>query len=298
MLVALVVWLQVAGAPTPAALCSDLHGEERANRWERAKTPTLRRYCDLLAGGSAKLVGAHPAAEDALRMAEEAQALEPDAAAPLLLQGRALERLGRLDEAFTSMSEAQRRDPRALDDPLALTTWARLLSKRKDSAGALVAYRALLPRSGALPAGERAAVAIEAGFVAMSRGPSQLAEAVAMLRQGRRDGQDALRELATLGLALALDRMGERDEAFALVRDFSPPAPRETVSDPRVRELLTLASATSEESALCAIALESRAPALARDEWRRYVEKEGVAVWVDHARGHLAGAGGHAKRSP
>jgi hypothetical protein len=297
MSLGLVAWLQIVASSTPPLPCTGLQADDRPNRWERAKTPELRRYCDLLAGGSAKLVGALPLPADSLRMAKEAEALSPEAAAPLVLQGRALARLGRLDEAFARMSLARDRDPRALDEPLALTAWARLLAMKGDAA-ALPAYRALLPRSGALPAGERAAVAIEAGFVAMARGPAQLVEAVALFRQGRRDGQDALRELATMGLALALDRMGERAEASALLRDSAPPSPRGTLEDPRVRALLATTLAGSEESALSAVALEAKAPALARDEWRRYVEREGQPLWIEHARDRLAGSAGRARRSP
>ena len=37
------------------AECTSLDGGRGANVWERAKAPELRRYCDLLAAGAAKL---------------------------------------------------------------------------------------------------------------------------------------------------------------------------------------------------------------------------------------------------
>src|SRR6187455_3218244 len=77
--------------------CGVSEGYRAANAWERAKEPNLRRYCDLLASGTAKLVGPGSSIlmKEVPQIADEADKLLPNRAAPSVLKGRAYLRLGR-----------------------------------------------------------------------------------------------------------------------------------------------------------------------------------------------------------
>jgi hypothetical protein len=156
-----------------------------------------------------------------------------------------------------------------------------------------VAFRALLPQSAALSPAERGRAEIEAAFLAQARGPEGLAEAISLFRQARRDAQDALQVLAGLGLSLALDRAGEREESRVGVAGGGKPDPRETVKDPRAREALADAGVVAEADALAAFAEEARSPAAARELWASYLAGPGgKGPWAEHARSLSRGARG------
>ncbi|MCW5838043.1 MAG: hypothetical protein KIS78_36975, partial [Labilithrix sp.] len=89
------------GTARPAE-CGVADGFRAANAWERAKEPNLRRYCDLLASGTAKLVGSgsNVLVNEVPQIADEADKLLPGRAAPAVLKGRALLRLGKAPEAL------------------------------------------------------------------------------------------------------------------------------------------------------------------------------------------------------
>lgn len=264
-------------------------GGHSANAWERAKSPELRRYCDLVASASSKLAGTTAMAEAALAKAQEAEQVLPGHAAPRVLEGRALAALGKLKEALAALEEGRARDPAALDDPLALLAWARVQARTGRSDGAAEAYRALLPRASALSAAERAAACIEAGLVAMVRGASGLDEAVAALREGAREAQDEAQSIAVAALALALDRRGDTDESRALLRERTHGDPRIAVTSAHGRELLTVAPA--EGHATAAIALEATDAAGARESWEKYLAAAPSGPWAGHARAHVAALG-------
>src|SRR4051794_29906847 len=78
------------GTARPAE-CGVSDGLRAANAWERAKEPNLRRYCDLLASGTAKLVGAgsNLLVKDIPQISDEADKLLPGRASPSVLKGRA-----------------------------------------------------------------------------------------------------------------------------------------------------------------------------------------------------------------
>jgi tetratricopeptide (TPR) repeat protein len=271
------------------AECASLDGGRGANMWERAKAPDLRRYCDLLASGAAKLATAsqQAAAPDAFALAEQADALLPNRAAPLVLKGRALARAARWTEAYDALQGARARDERALDDPQSLLAWARVLARTGRVTDAQEAYRALLPRGSALASQERGAASLEAGLLAMARGPSGLDEAVAILRQARRDAQDATQTFAVLALALALDRAGEAEEARAVLAERVHADPRPVLADPRVKEVLATAAATNEGHAAAALALEGIDGKAAKEEWKAFVAGAPAGVpWLDHAKRH------------
>src|SRR5262249_32983122 len=138
---------------------------------------------------------------------------------PIILKGRALLRLGRPEEALAALGEAKRRDERALDNPIALLAWARANARTGHLAEAAEAYRAALPRTSSLTSQERSAASFEAGMTVMAQGMAGIDDAIAMFRQARRDAQDSMQGAALTALALALDRVGQRDEARAILAE-------------------------------------------------------------------------------
>ncbi len=269
--------------------CGD-PGGRAANVWERAKSPELRRYCDLVASASSKLAGTTAMAEAALASAREADGVLPGHAAPRVLEGRALAALGKLDEALKVLTDARARDAAAFDDPLALLALARVLARTAHADAAAEAYRALLPRASAISAAERASASVEAGLVAMERGGAGLDEAVAALREGLHDAQDETQAVAVEALALALDRRGDTDEAHALVAEHTHGDPRLALASVHAKELLAVAP--MEMNALVGLALEPNDVPGARDAWDRYLAASPKGPWAAHARAHLAALAG------
>jgi tetratricopeptide (TPR) repeat protein len=261
-------------------------GGHATNVWERAKSPELRRYCDLVASASSKLAGTTAMAQAALESARGAEAVLPGHAAPLVLQGRALVALGKLDEAMRVLERGREREPGALDDPLALLAYARVLARTGKALDAAEAYRALLPRASALSASERAAAQIEAGLVAMARGSAGLDEAAGSLREAVREAQDDTQMVAVLALAVALDRRGDLDEAQALLAERLHGDPRTALASARTRDVVAVAPAESD--ALAGLALETSDPVGARDAWQRYVDAAPGGPWAAQARTHIA----------
>jgi tetratricopeptide (TPR) repeat protein len=292
-----IVWLlqpvstQGAFGTARPAECGVVEGFRTANAWERAKEPNLRRYCDLLASGTAKLVGSGSSSlvKEIPQIADEADKLLPGRASPSVLKGRALLRLGRAEDAFKALQEAKRRDDRALDDPVALLAWARANARTGHLAEAALAYRAALPRTSALTAQQRAAAAFEAGMTVMAQGAAGIDDAIAMLRQARRDAQDALQVAAVVALALALDRAGQQSEAKAALAERVRSDVKALLSDSRVTESLADAGVSHEADALAAIAFEPEAGSAAKESWRAYLEGPGGrGPWADHARERAA----------
>ena len=278
-----------SGGRRPAECADD--GGRRPNVWERAKSPELRRYCDLLASASSKLAGPSPLPAAALEAASQADRTMPGRGAPLVLEGRALAALGRLPEALAALSEGKARDPRSCDDPLALLALARVLAGTGHTADASGAYRALLPRAAALPGADRTLVAVEAGLVAMDAGPGGLDEATADLREALREaGQSDAERFIVLALALALDRAGKSEEAAALLGERSRGDPRNVVGSWVPRAGVPVSPA--EAAALCALALERLDPAGARDQWEEHLRAAPGGRWAEHARHHLAALAG------
>jgi tetratricopeptide (TPR) repeat protein len=147
------------------------------------------------------------------------------------------------------------------------------------------AYRALLPRASMLTLEGRAVAAIEAGLLAMKRGPSGLELAIPIFRQATRDAQDVAQTIAVLGLALALDRSGEREEARALLGERLRADPRPLLVGTRATEILGPLGKT-ELHALAALALETSDAASARAEWAKFASEAGDSPWIAHAKSH------------
>lgn len=273
--------------------CRMHDGGRTANAWERAKEPNLRRYCDLLASGTAKLVGPGSLllVEEIPRIADQADQLLPGRAAPSVLKGRGLLRLGKAEEALAALSEAKRRDERALDDPLALLAWARANARTGHLSAAARAYRAALPRTSLLPGTERAAAAFEAGMVVMAEGLSGIDDAAAMFRESRRDSEGAMHDASVLALALALDRSARKEEARAVLAERARTDAKAIVSDARVMEALADAGVRHEADALVGLALDGVEGSSAKDAWQKYLDGPGAkGPWTDHAREHAGRA--------
>ena len=284
----------VYGSARPAE-CSLSDGIRAANAWERAKEPNLRRYCDLIASGTAKLVGPGSSVlvKEVPQIADEADKLLPNRASSAVLKGRAFLRLGRPQDALAALVEARRRDERALDEPIALLAWARANARTGHLAEAAQAYRAALPRTSALSAQDRSTAAFEAGLTVMAQGAAGIDDAIAMFRQARRDAQDAMQVASVVALALALDRGGQREEAKAVAAERVRSDVKGLLEDPRVVLALGDAGAAAERAALVAIASENvdGGAGAAREAWRAYLEGPGgKGPWAEHARERAGGA--------
>ena len=284
MLPAIVFIAQLSLVAARPLECGEGGSVRGTNLWERAKHPELGHYCELLAAGSSKLVSPTTAA-DALRQADDAEQVMPGHAAPLTLKGRALAKLGRHTEAYAAFTEAKRRDARALDDPAALLAFARACARSNHVPEALAAFRALLPRADGLASTDRAPAYVEAAFHAMNAGAAE--DAVAMLRQARREAADAIQPVATLALALALDRSGAKEEAKAVLDDRARAEARNVVRNTNVQALL--GPLAFEAEAMAAMGLEGTDVAASQAAWQRFVTAAGQnTTWIDHAKTHLA----------
>jgi tetratricopeptide (TPR) repeat protein len=271
--------------------------ERAANVWERAKSPDLRRYCDLLASGASKLAsGSATSARDVIAIAAEADKLVTGKAAPRVLEGRALAAMGRDADALGALRDAKSRDDRALDDPPALLAWARVLARTGSVDDARAAYGELLPRAASLPVAERVSAAIESGLLSLARSREGAREAVAALREAVREAQDAAQPLAALALALALSRDGEEEEARALLQERIHGDPRNALESVRAKTVLAR-TASTEAQAMAAFALEASDPAGAHDAWQAYLEASPQGPWAADARARLAKLAGP-KRAP
>jgi tetratricopeptide (TPR) repeat protein len=264
--------------------CSQLVDRD-ANVWEHAKSPDLRRYCDLVASAASKLSGARAELDAALRSVHEAEALVPGHAGAPAIAGRALEALGETSSALETLRGAIARDARVLDDPLTLLSWARVLARSGSTAEACDAYFSLLPRSSSLPTSLQGRTQIEAGLVAMGRGPTRISDAIAAFRDAARSSGDALRPVASLALALAESRSGEVAGARATA-DRQRRDATAWLSISRARDAFSVAP--SELLAVQAFALEIERPSEAPAAWAGYLAAAPDSPWVGHAQGRLA----------
>jgi hypothetical protein len=289
MVVVIAFVLAQAASPAQAShaapVCTD-GSTYRTNVWERAKSPDLRRYCDLLASASSKLAGPAPMATAALDAAREAEVRLPGMAITRVLEARALATLGRAPEALGAFEEARSRDPRSLDEPVALRAFARVLAATGHDVDASRVYRALAPRASTLAPGDRTAIAIEGGLEAMLLGPDTVGEAVADFREALRGAQGDEEKFVVLALALALDRSGNRDEATTLLAERGRTEPRGVVAAWGRRSAVPIHP--SEAAALSALALETSDPAGARDGWEEGLRLSPDGPWSSYARDRVA----------
>jgi tetratricopeptide (TPR) repeat protein len=232
--------------------------------WDEVRSPGLAAHRAQLVHAAEAL--SRNRASAALHHAEAAIAAQPERAAGHALRGRALLALARHGEATAAFEQALARDPRALDDDAGAEAAAQsALYVGRPDLTLRVANRWLAQTRDARARGR--ALLMLADALQLS-GPSDLRRAVAAYREALIDS--AHEQRALLGLALALHRSGEGDEAIALARRAGE-KPGPTALPPH-----ELAART----ALWLSAIGDRAAA--GEAWARAAE--GGHVWSEHAR--------------
>ena len=258
----------------------------RPNRWERAKSPGLEHYCDVLAKGYGKL---RAAPGDALPFSTEASRLMPSASAPLVLEARAKVALGSFADAFALFGRARAISREGLETPGALHDFAMAAQKSNHPREALDAYRSLAPQAELFDDPEEALrVFIEGAFVAMSESPEHLTEAVGYLNEARRMPKvPELDNYLLAALSLALDRQGRHSEALGIAAEASGPFQLEDERNAgaklgRARPVLP----DGELDALIAMLAERRDRELAAERWQSYLDSPAGknGAFAAHAR--------------
>jgi len=247
------------------------HGRP-ASVWARARHPKLQRYCHLIARAHTRLSHSSREAREAALAADK---LVPGRAAPQVVLGRCAVRDGDAKGALAAFAEALKRDPRAVEQPLAMHDLALAHWRAGKLTDALATYRVLVPRSTLLPSRERRAqVLLEAAHVAMAvaaRAPKgttrNLEEALAYLREAARDPHQAQRLDVGLSLVLALDRAGRRAQANAVL------AEQRGTESWAARDGTDYLGSPAELPALRALALERTQPVQAGQHWQQYLDR-------------------------
>lgn len=274
--------------------CSETRAAS-ANVWERAKSPDLRKYCEIMSLAAARLAAAS-AGKDVLALLDEAERVVSGRTPTLVLRGRALLRTRRTKEAFEVFEKAVAADGQALSDPAALLAYARAASRSGAEAKARVAYVTLMPRADLLPTDERSRTYFEAGLHSMRSGVEGLPTAVLAFREMRRDASETWSELGRVALALALDRQGLREESDSVLGTPRPSEVSRLLTFAAVVESLENGASKQEIEALRAIAADRTEPATGRAAWKKYIESIALdAPFRAHAESH---AGVPARRTP
>ncbi len=265
--------------------------------WERARVPTLQRYCDLVARAHAELATSPEAAQNDARLADKAL---PGRAAPAVILARAALAMGALDESARAFERARLIDARSVEDPATMHDLARVLQRTGKRSDALAVYRALVPRIDLLGSiDRRVSVLLEAAHASMSASAEasapgskveggapadrpKLDEAIAYLREARQRPATQLAGEVLLSLVLALDRSGDRAQADAALSDA-----HRTGARVRTGGLDYLAD-EGDRHALEALALEVTDRAQAIKSWEAYLAGSGgKGAWAGAARSRL-----------
>lgn len=281
--------------------------------WERARVPTLQKYCDMLSRARAQLAS-NPELSKAA--AAEADKALPGKAAPKVALARAALALGDLETAAAQFLAAKAIDPRSVEEPSTMHDLARVLRKTGKKEEALTVYRALVPRVDLLPMTERrVSVLLEAAHASMAAHAeekdtagkaakaesalkaSPLDEAIAYLREAKQRPPTLLSNDVALSLVLALDRAGESEQADAALADAHR-------SGARVRQSsLDYLSSADDKLALEALVQEGSDRAAAMKSWEAFLASpSGKGPYSAAARARLdalkRGGGKVAKKAP
>jgi len=247
--------------------------------WDEVRTPHVRAYRLRLEHGREALHEGH--GDAALEDADAAIALAPERAPAHVLRARALVMASGAGDsrAVTSVRAALAADPAALDDPGDAEAAARVAAIAGDHR---LASRVLARAVSRMDATQRTRgrLYILLGDMLLAAGPEQLRDAVLAFREGAgQAGDDRVR--ARLGLALALRRAGELDEARIVAREVLVQGGMVESALGADRALLPL----TEVSARAAIALEALGDLDgARERWTQAAEG---GPWQAHARREL-----------
>lgn len=277
-----------AAAPAAQIDCKAPGGKARLSAWDRARAPNLARYCDFMAHAEARLAKEPRRAEQA---AAAAAALYPEQAAPLVVRGRVAAQLGQRAEARVFFEQALALSADALRDPGAQLDLAETLREAGDTAGAIRAYRALLPRLDALADEQlRTRARLDAALALALEGPASLDVAVALARVAESRGASSLRSTSRAVLALLLDRSGARAEAAAMATQAHQTGALGALTQ---RGPAALGWGV-EALAVLARLREVAEPQSAAASWEGYLARAGQGPWAAHARARLA----ESRRSP
>lgn len=220
-----------ASSPRPSACRIDVEHGSQAKLWSDVRPAAVERRCAALSRGFTSL---QAAPGDALAAVREVLAAAPQDRAALLLEGRALLRLGQNAEAWQRLSRFTA--PGALDDAPSLYDVARAAVEAGELERAHAVYRALLPRALLLASGDARRVAyMEAASVAMARGPQGIEEAQSYLEEAGRIPLPGDRDLLVGLGALLLERSGHPERARALSREAPGPWDLERMLSARER---------------------------------------------------------------
>lgn len=286
-----------AGRPPECAARSRRAIAKGPTVWERARVPSLQRYCDLIARAHAQLASNPEGARDAAKLADQALS---GRAAPAVVLARAALSLGSAEEAAREFERARAIDPRSVEDPSTMHDLARALRLTGKRDEALAVYRALVPRVDLLGTlDRRVATLLEAAHVAMAAATTApsvdaggsaaggdakarlLEEAAAYLREARLRPPTQLAGDVLLSLALVLDRAGDKAQADAALGSAAEAGAR-----PRASDYL---AAEEDRAALSALSLERSDPAAAAEQWQAFLSGAGgKGAWATAARARLA----------
>jgi tetratricopeptide (TPR) repeat protein len=248
--------------------------------WDEVRTPHVRAYRVRLEHGREALREGR--ADTALADADATIALAPERAPGHVLRVRALVLAGGAGDlrAVESVRAALAADPAALDDPVDAEPGARAAALAGDHA---LASRVLARAVSRMDASQRSRgrLYVLLGDMLLAAGPDRLREAVLAFREGVAQAGDE-RVRARLGLALALRRAGELEEARSVAREVLVHGGLVESALGADRALLPL----TEVSARAAIALEALGDLEgAREKWTRAAEG---GPWRAHAAEELA----------
>jgi tetratricopeptide (TPR) repeat protein len=277
--------------------------------WEKARIPTLQRYCDLVARAHAELATNPEAARQDAALADKALS---GRAAPAVILARAALALGAIDDAAREFTRARSIDARSVEDPATMHDLARVLQRTGKRSDALAVYRALVPRIDLLGSTDRrVSVLLEAAHASMaaeSAAPaspaaagqdasessrSKLDEAIAYLREARQRPPTQLAGDVLLSLVLVLDRSGDRAQADAALGDAHRTGARIRSS------ALDYLAVPEDRHALEALALEGSDRAQAIKGWEAYLASAaGKGPWAGEAKARLEALRRGAKSPP
>ncbi|MBX7197680.1 MAG: hypothetical protein K1X94_36880 [Sandaracinaceae bacterium] len=282
-----------SGRPKECMSASHRSLNQGPSVWQRARVPTLQRYCDMLSRARAQL-STNPEMSKAAAL--EAEKALPGKAAPKVAIARAALALGDLETAAKQFLAAKSIDPRSVEDPSTMHDLARVLRKTGKKTEALAVYRALVPRVDLISSTERrVSVLLEAAHASMAavtvdadkgdKDPlkaSPLDEAIAYLREAKQRPATLLANDVALTLVLALDRAGEREAADAALADAHRTGARVRQSS------LDYLSDSNERIALEALVQEGSDRAAAIKSWEAYLASSaGKGPWAATARARL-----------
>jgi hypothetical protein len=303
-----------ASSPRPASCRPTSTHALPSTLWARLRPPETAALCRTLARGYARLES-EPA--QALELARDAARLASGEPAQALLEGRALLRLGQVEQSWKVLGPLFAAT--LLDDAPSLHDVARVALAAGDLDAAERAYRRLVPRVGLLESGEERRIAyLESASLLLARGSRGSDEALGYLAEARAIPLSGDRDLLFALTALAHSRAGRVEQARAAARETDgpwdlenelsaaerarvaqeafPSGEPDAAAEPEPLAVGRVALLDGELHAAIAVLAEGRDQALMKAHWRAFLQsKAGQGPWADHARRMLGERGA---RSP